>query len=51
MRMQLSDGLVIEIIVTQLAHDYGEAFAEETLTLAESLIKDAKHLKDMIDDE
>lgn len=31
------------------AHDYGEAFAEETLVLAESLIQDAKHLKGVID--
>jgi len=32
-------------------HDYGEAFAEETLKLAETLIQDAKEIKDMIDDD
>jgi len=33
------------------AHDYGEAFAEETLTLVEFLIQDAKNLRGMIDDD
>ena len=32
------------------AHDYGVAFAEETLILAETLIKDAKNLRGMVDD-
>ncbi len=31
------------------AHDYGEAFADETLALTESFIKDAKRLKEVID--
>ena len=31
------------------AHDYGIAFAEETLKLAEHLVKDASYLKGMID--
>jgi nucleotidyltransferase substrate binding protein (TIGR01987 family) len=30
-------------------HDYGQAFAEETLTLIEPFIKDAYRLKEMID--
>ena len=31
------------------AHDYGEAFAEETLGLIEEFLTDAKHLKEVID--
>lgn len=31
------------------AHDYGQAFAEETLTLIEDFIADAKRLKEVID--
>lgn len=30
------------------AHDYGKAFAEETLTLMDEFIKDVYHLKDII---
>jgi len=33
------------------AHDYGVAFAEETLKLAETLIEDAQKIKDMIDND
>ncbi len=33
------------------AHDYGKAFAEETLALVESFISDVKHLKDVIENE
>ncbi|MCD8037721.1 MAG: nucleotidyltransferase substrate binding protein [Lachnospiraceae bacterium] len=32
-----------------IAHDYGQAFAEETLTLMESFLADAKSLKEVID--
>ncbi|MCD8237851.1 MAG: nucleotidyltransferase substrate binding protein [Clostridiales bacterium] len=31
------------------AHDYGQNFADETLTLIEDFLKDAKHLKEVID--
>ena len=31
------------------AHDYGQAFAEETLTLIEDFLKDTKNLKKVID--
>lgn len=31
------------------AHDYGRAFAEETLALIDDFLKDAKHLKSVID--
>ena len=31
------------------AHDYGQEFAEETLTLIDSFVKDAYRLKDVID--
>jgi len=31
------------------AHDYGEAFAEETLLLIESFLQDVKHLKEVIE--
>ncbi len=30
------------------AHDYGQAFAEETLRLIENFLKDAHHLKEVI---
>lgn len=30
------------------AHDYGRAFAEETLNLVDDFLADAKHLKDVI---
>ena len=30
------------------AHDYGRAFAEETLSLVDDFLADAKHLKDVI---
>ncbi len=33
------------------AHDYGKAFAEETLTLIDDFLKDVYHLKDIIDNE
>jgi hypothetical protein len=32
-------------------HDYGQEFAEETLTLIDSFIKDAYRLKEMIDND
>ncbi|MCD7854344.1 MAG: nucleotidyltransferase substrate binding protein [Clostridiales bacterium] len=31
------------------AHDYGQEFADETLTLIDDFLKDAKHLKEVID--
>ncbi|HBX35080.1 MAG TPA: hypothetical protein DEF63_04935 [Cyanobacteria bacterium UBA11440] len=31
------------------AHDYGQAFAEETLTLVKDFLMDAKNLKKVID--
>ena len=33
------------------AHDYGQAFAEETLTLIEDFIKDVNYLKSVIENE
>lgn len=33
------------------AHDYGRAFAEETLSLMDDFIKDVNHLKDIIENE
>ncbi len=33
------------------AHDYGKAFAEETLTLMDNFIKDVYHLKDVINND
>ena len=33
------------------AHDYGQAFAEETLTLMDSFFKDVYHLKGIIENE
>ncbi|MCD8077219.1 MAG: nucleotidyltransferase substrate binding protein [Lachnospiraceae bacterium] len=32
------------------AHDYGQEFAEETLSLIDHFLEDAKHLKEVIDD-
>ncbi|MCC8015102.1 MAG: nucleotidyltransferase substrate binding protein [Eubacterium sp.] len=31
------------------AHDYGQEFADETLTLIDDFLKDAEHLKEVID--
>ena len=31
------------------AHNYGQAFAEETLSLIEDFLKDAEHLRQIID--
>ncbi len=33
------------------AHDYGRAFAEETIKLTETFINDAKHLSEIVKDE
>lgn len=33
------------------AHDYGKAFAEETLSLMDSFLKDVYHLKEIIEHE
>lgn len=33
------------------AHDYGQKFAEETLTLMDNFLKDVYHLKEIIDNE
>lgn len=33
------------------AHDYGKAFAEETLLLIDDFLKDVKHLKEVIEHE
>jgi len=33
------------------AHDYGKSFAEETLKLMDNFIKDARHIKDVIENE
>lgn len=33
------------------AHDYGKAFAEETLKLMDSFLKDVHHLKEVIEHE
>ena len=33
------------------AHDYGRAFAEETLSLIDDFLKDVSHLKEVIDNE
>ena len=33
------------------AHDYGRAFAEETLLLIDNFLKDVQHLKEIIEHE
>jgi len=33
------------------AHDYGQAFAEETLRLIDNFIKDAEHLREVVENE
>lgn len=33
------------------AHDYGQEFAEETITLINDFLLDVKHLKEMIEDD